>query len=113
MPWGRGEGRKGDLFLPAINPSLDNASVLPTSLSCNQDHLTKPTDALPALSATTAAEAGRKIPPSPTANQRPGAYTDVRILQPSSLGSFEKPDPGGLHEPGGVFLIRSCSSAGR
>lgn len=28
---------------------------------------------------------------------KPGAYTDIRVLQPSPLGSFQKPDPGGLH----------------
>lgn len=46
-------------------------------------------------------------------NERPGAYTDIRILQPSSLGSFQKPDPGGLHEPDSGFLIRSCSPGRR
>lgn len=62
-----------------------------------------------ALAATTEKQRKHCLPRT----KSPLAYTDVRILQPSSLGSFQKPDPGGLHEPDSAFIFRSCSPGHR
>lgn len=58
-------------------------------------------------------------PPRPQQRQkrvsrprRPGAHAGLRGLQPPSLGAFQQPEPGGLHEPASALLLGSCS-AGR
>lgn len=87
-----------------------NDRNLPSSLSCNHERINyiKP-PSRQALAATTEKQRKQCLPPT----KSPLAYTDVRILQPSSLGSFQKPDPGGLHEPDSAFIVCSCSPGHR